>query len=894
MTSSSLDSFATKSTLKVANRSLDYFSLKADALAPFGVDRLPYCIKVLLENLLRHEDGLKVRAADIEALARWAETPNRHGEAAGDDAKEIAFTPERVLMQDLTGVPAVVDLASMRDAIIALGGDPNKINPLVPVELVIDHSVILEHTGTAASYEENVAIEYDRNIERYTFLKWAQSSFEKFRVVPPGMGICHQVNLEHLARVVFEHEGVAYLDTVVGTDSHTTMVNGLGVLGWGVGGIEAEAGMLGQPTSMLIPPVVGLRLVGSTREGVTATDVVLTITELLRKQGVVGKFVEAFGPGVSSLSLETRATIGNMSPEYGATCAIFPIDQVTLDYLAFTGRPKGQLELVEAYAKAQGLWHDATALEPTYSEYVELDLWTVEPSLAGPKRPQDRVSLSGARGAFRDALGRDVKEVHGLANAEDLKDGAVVVAAITSCTNTSNPAVLVAAGLVAKRAVELGLLKKPWVKTSLAPGSRVVMDYLERAKLVDPLDKLGFYLAGYGCTTCIGNTGPLLEGVSEATNEHDLSVVSVLSGNRNFEGRIHPDVKQNFLASPPLVVAYALAGTIDIDLSNEPLGTSSSGVPVYLKDLWPTDAQVADAVRASITPQMFEERYAQAFSGDERWQKVPTTNAVTYAWDAKSTYVKLPPYFEGLTPTPGVVNDIKGARVLAKLGDSVTTDHISPAGNIRASSPAGLYLVDGGVHQADFNSYGTRRGNHEVMVRGTFANIRLRNLMAPGTEGGVTVKLPEGTPMSIFDAAMAYAIEGTPLVILGGKEYGTGSSRDWAAKGTKLLGVKAVLVESFERIHRSNLVGMGVLPLQYLPGDSAQTYGLDGTETFDIEGLDPLNRGDTVARVSVRVTRVNGDHVDFEVRLRIDTPTEAEYYRHGGVLNYVLRQLAQQ
>jgi aconitate hydratase len=894
MTSSSLDSFATKSTLKVANRSLDYFSLKADALAPFGVDRLPYCIKVLLENLLRHEDGLKVRAADIEALARWAETPNRHGEAAGDDAKEIAFTPERVLMQDLTGVPAVVDLASMRDAIIALGGDPNKINPLVPVELVIDHSVILEHTGTAASYEENVAIEYDRNIERYTFLKWAQSSFEKFRVVPPGMGICHQVNLEHLARVVFEHEGVAYLDTVVGTDSHTTMVNGLGVLGWGVGGIEAEAGMLGQPTSMLIPPVVGLRLVGSTREGVTATDVVLTITELLRKQGVVGKFVEAFGPGVSSLSLETRATIGNMSPEYGATCAIFPIDQVTLDYLAFTGRPKGQLELVEAYAKAQGLWHDATALEPTYSEYVELDLWTVEPSLAGPKRPQDRVSLSGARGAFRDALGRDVKEVHGLANAEDLKDGAVVVAAITSCTNTSNPAVLVAAGLVAKRAVELGLSKKPWVKTSLAPGSRVVMDYLERAKLVDPLDKLGFYLAGYGCTTCIGNTGPLLEGVSEATNEHDLSVVSVLSGNRNFEGRIHPDVKQNFLASPPLVVAYALAGTIDIDLSNEPLGTSSSGVPVYLKDLWPTDAQVADAVRASITPQMFEERYAQAFSGDERWQKVPTTNAVTYAWDAKSTYVKLPPYFEGLTPTPGVVSDIKGARVLAKLGDSVTTDHISPAGNIRASSPAGLYLVDGGVHQADFNSYGTRRGNHEVMVRGTFANIRLRNLMAPGTEGGVTVKLPEGTPMSIFDAAMAYANEGTPLVILGGKEYGTGSSRDWAAKGTKLLGVKAVLVESFERIHRSNLVGMGVLPLQYLPGDSAQTYGLDGTETFDIEGLDPLNRGDTVARVSVRVTRVNGDHVDFEVRLRIDTPTEAEYYRHGGVLNYVLRQLAQQ
>ena len=894
MTSPSRNSFGAKSSLKVGTRSLDFFSLKAEALAPFGVERLPYSIKVLLENLLRHEDGVKVHAADIEALARWAETPNRHGEAAGEDAREIAFTPERVLMQDLTGVPAVVDLASMRDAIIALGGQANKINPLVPVELVIDHSVILERTGTPESYEQNVAIEYERNIERYTFLKWAQSSFEKFRVVPPGMGICHQVNLEHLARVVFENDGVAYLDTVVGTDSHTTMVNGLGVLGWGVGGIEAEAGMLGQPTSMLIPPVVGLRLVGSTREGVTATDVVLTITELLRKQGVVGKFVEAFGPGVSSLSLETRATIGNMSPEYGATCAIFPIDQVTLDYLAFTGRPKEQLELVETYAKAQGLWHDANVVEPTYSEYVELDLWTVEPSLAGPKRPQDRVSLAGARGAFRDALGREVKEVHGLAYAEDLKDGAVVVAAITSCTNTSNPSVLVAAGLVARRAVELGLTTKPWVKTSLAPGSRVVMDYLERADLVGPLDQLGFYLAGYGCTTCIGNTGPLLEGVSEATNEHDLSVVSVLSGNRNFEGRIHPDVKQNFLASPPLVVAYALAGTIDIDLSNEPLGTSSKGEPVFLKDLWPTDAEVADAVRASITPRMFEERYAQAFTGDERWQKVPTTNAVTYDWDPKSTYVKLPPYFEGLTMEPGVVKDIEGARVLARLGDSVTTDHISPAGNIRASAPAGLYLIDGGVHQADFNSYGTRRGNHEVMVRGTFANIRLRNLMAPGTEGGVTIKLPQGTQMSIFDAAMAYANEGTPLVILGGKEYGTGSSRDWAAKGTKLLGVRAVLVESFERIHRSNLVGMGVLPLQYLPGDSAQTYGLDGTETFDILGLDPLNRGDTVQRVQVNVTRQNGDQAQFEVRLRIDTPTEAEYYRHGGVLNFVLRQLAQQ
>ena len=888
----SLNSFGAKSSLDLPGRDLTYFSLKSPALADFGVERLPYSIKVLLENLLRHEDGVKVRAEDVEALARWAETPTRHGEAAGDDAREIAFTPERVLMQDLTGVPAVVDLASMRDAIIALGGDPAKINPLVPVELVIDHSVILEHTGTPESYEENVAIEYDRNVERYTFLKWAQSSFKQFRVVPPGMGICHQVNLEHLARVVFENDGVAYLDTVVGTDSHTTMVNGLGVLGWGVGGIEAEAGMLGQPTSMLIPPVVGLRLSGATREGVTATDVVLTITELLRKHGVVGKFVEAYGPGVASLSLETRATIGNMSPEYGATCAIFPIDQVTVDYLAFTGRPQAQLDLVEAYARAQGLWHDGNAVEPVYSEYAELDLSTVEPSLAGPKRPQDRVSLSGARGAFLNALGREPIEVRGVEAADHLRDGAVTVAAITSCTNTSNPAVLVAAGLVAKRAVEFGLTRKPWVKTSLAPGSRVVMDYLERADLVEPLDQLGFYLAGYGCTTCIGNTGPLLNGVSDAVNEHDLSVVSVLSGNRNFEGRIHPDVKQNFLASPPLVVAYALAGTIDIDLSSEPLGQRASGEPVFLSDLWPTDAEVAAAVRSSITPEMFEQRYASAFSGDLRWQGVPTTNAVTYAWDDKSTYVKLPPYFDGLTMDLGTVSDFTGVRVLAKLGDSVTTDHISPAGNIRSNVPAGRYLIDGGVAAGDFNSYGTRRGNHEVMVRGTFANIRLRNHLAPGTEGGVTLKLPEGTEMSIFDAAMAYAQEGTPLMIIGGKEYGSGSSRDWAAKGTKLLGVRAVLVESFERIHRSNLVGMGVLPLQFLAGESAATYELDGTETFSISGLDPLNRGETVPRVRVSATRASGETLEFEARLRIDTPTEADYYRHGGVLNFVLRQLA--
>jgi aconitate hydratase len=888
----SLNSFHAKSVLDVEGRSLSYYALESEALKAFGVERLPFSIKVLLENLLRNEDGVKVTANDIEALARWADAPSAHGEAAGDEAREISFTPARVLMQDLTGVPAVVDLAAMRDAIVALGSDAKKINPLVPVELVIDHSVIVERNGTPTSYEENVEIEYQRNAERYTFLKWAQSSFEQFRVVPPGMGICHQVNLEHLAKVVFDLEGVAYFDTVVGTDSHTTMVNGLGVLGWGVGGIEAEASMLGQPASMLIPPVVGLRIVGATLEGVTATDVVLTITQLLRRHGVVGKFVEAYGPDVKSLSVETRATIGNMSPEYGATCTLFPIDQVTLDYLAFTGRPAAQLKLVEAYAKAQGVWHHEHAPEPVYSEYVELDLSTVEPSLAGPKRPQDRVSLSGARGAFRDALGREPIEVHGTEAAEDLIDGAVVVAAITSCTNTSNPSVLVAAGLVAKEAVRRGLTVKPWVKTSLAPGSRVVTDYLERARLIEPLDQLGFYLAGYGCTTCIGNTGPLLDGVSDAVNEHDLSVVSVLSGNRNFEGRIHPDVKQNFLASPPLVVAYALAGTIDIDLSTEPLGTGTDGIPVYLSDLWPRDADVAEAVRASITPQMFEERYASAFGGDERWRAVPTTHEVTYNWEQKSTYVKLPPYFEGLTMAPGVVSDVLDARVLAKLGDSVTTDHISPAGSIRPNVPAGRYLIDSGVDPKDFNSYGTRRGNHQVMMRGTFANIRLRNLMAPGTEGGVTIKLPEGTPMSIFDAAMAYADEGTPLVILGGKEYGSGSSRDWAAKGTKLLGVRAVLVESFERIHRSNLVGMGVLPLQYLPGESAETLGLTGTEVLSITGLEPLNHGETVNTVTVHVTRDDETEFTFDARLRIDTPTEAEYYRHGGVLNFVLRQLA--
>ena len=886
------NTFGARQTLTVNGADYEIFSLKAPGLNAQAVERLPYSIKVLLENLLRHEDGKAVRASEIEAILNWANNPTEHGESAGDAAEEISFTPERVLMQDFTGVPAVVDLAGMRDAILSLGGDPGVINPLVPCELVIDHSVIVEHSGQANSLDENVAIEYYRNLERYQFLKWAQGSFDNFTVVPPGVGICHQVNLEHLARVVFATPGgQAYCDTVVGTDSHTTMVNGLGVLGWGVGGIEAEAAMLGQPVSMLLPQVVGLRLTGSLREGVTATDLVLRITELLRQTKVVGKFVEAFGPGVAALSLETRATIGNMTPEYGATATIFPIDQKTIDYLAFTGRERGHLDVVEAYAKAQGLWHDPFGPEPIFSQVVELDLATVEPSLAGPSRPQDRIALTETRTAFSSVLGHEPKQVTS-ADGAALADGAVVVAAITSCTNTSNPSVLIAAGLVAKAAHERGLTPKPWVKTSLAPGSRVVVDYLERAGLMPSLEALGFYLVGFGCTTCIGNTGPLLPGVSELAKEHDLSVVSVLSGNRNFEGRIHPDVKMNYLASPPLVVAYALAGTIDIDLTSEPLGEDENGAPVYLRDLWPTDAQVAEAVRASLTPEMFEERYAAAFSGDERWQEVPSTNAVTYGWDDRSTYVKLPPYFDGLTMEPGVVSDIVGARALAKLGDSVTTDHISPAGNIRATTPAGRYLLDGGVSQSDFNSYGTRRGNHEVMVRGTFANIRLRNQLAPGTEGGVTTKFPEGTEMSIFDASMAYQAEGTPLVILGGKEYGSGSSRDWAAKGTRLLGVKAVLVESFERIHRSNLVGMGVLPLQFVAGESAATYELDGTETFDIHGLAPLNEGQTVPLVPVTATRTSGEQFTFNVRLRIDTPTEADYYRHGGVLNYVLRQLA--
>ena len=887
------DSFGARGTLAVGDARYEIYRINALA-DRYDVARLPYSIKVVLENLLRHEDGLAVRPADIEAVAGWGAHPERHG-VGGEDAAEIALTPERVLMQDFTGVPGVVDLAAMRDALGALGGDPAKVNPLVPVELVIDHSVIAEVSGRPDAYDENVDIEYQRNMERYQLLRWAQQAFDGFRVVPPGTGICHQVNLEYLSRVVFAtDDGRAYCDTLVGTDSHTTMVNGLGVLGWGVGGIEAEAAMLGQPLSLLLPPVVGFRLTGEQPPGTTATDLVLTITHLLRQRGVVGKFVEFYGPGVAAVPLANRATIGNMSPEYGATCAIFPIDEVTLDYLRFTGRDPQHVDLVEAYAKEQGMFHTAGGVEPVYSETIELDLSSVVPSIAGPARPQDLVTLAGAGTAYRSALGRDQRS--GDASLSDgssveLGDGAVVVAAITSCTNTSNPQVMVAAGLVAKRAVELGLAPKPWVKTTLAPGSRVVMDYLDRAGLTQPLADIGFDLVGFGCTTCIGNSGPLLPGVSEAVHDHDLSVASVLSGNRNFEGRIHPDVRMNYLASPPLVVAYALAGTMDIDLTTDPLGTGSDGRPVRLADLWPTPDEVTETIRASLSSDMFRERYAAVFDGDERWAAVETATGDTFAWDHDSTYVLRPTFLEGLSMTPAAVTDVVGARVLAKLGDSVTTDHISPAGNISPTSPAGHYLADKGVERADFNSYGARRGNHEVMVRGTFANVRLRNQLAPGTEGGFTVHLPDGEATTIYEAAQRYAADGVPLVVLAGKEYGSGSSRDWAAKGTTLLGIRAAIAESFERIHRSNLIGMGVLPLQYADGQNAASLGLTGHETFTITGLEPLNEGSTPKTVAVRAE--DGDRVvEFEARLRIDTPMEAEYYRNGGILPYMLRQMA--
>ena len=891
------DTFNAKADLTVGDRTYEIFNITAPALSGrYDIARLPYSVKVLLENLLRHEDGPHVSADDIVAVANWGANPEGHGQGAGDAAHEIAFTPERVLMQDFTGVPAVVDLAAMRDALAGLGGNASQVNPLVPVELVIDHSVIAERSGDASAYDTNVSIEYGRNMERYQLIRWAQGAFRDFRAVPPGMGICHQVNLEYLSRLVFATEdGRAFCDTLVGTDSHTVMVNGLGVLGWGVGGIEAEAAMLGQPLSMLLPPVVGLRISGETKPGITATDVVLTVTELLRDHGVVGAFVECYGPGVGALPLETRATIGNMSPEYGATCTMFPSDQVTIDYLRFTGRDEEHLALVEAYAKAQGLWHDPDAPEPVYSEHVSLDLGTVEPSLAGPARPQDRVALSVAGDAYRVALDRAPRSAAtepAAAPHHQMSDGDVVIAAITSCTNTSNPQVMVAAGLVAQKAVERGLRSKPWVKTSLAPGSRVVTDYLERAGLTEPLQELGFYLVGYGCTTCIGNSGPLLHGVTDAVKEADLSVASVLSGNRNFEGRIHPDVRLNYLASPPLVVAYALAGTIDIDLTTTPIGNDAEGSPVLLSELWPSMEEVSETIRASLTSDMFRTRYSAVFDGDDYWKEVATAGGETYAWQDDSTYVQNPPFFEGMTMTPAPVTDIVDARVLALVGDSVTTDHISPAGSIGPGTPAGRYLTDHGVAREDFNSYGARRGNHEVMMRGTFANVRLRNLLAPGTEGGVTLHLPDGAQTSIFDAAMQYAAERVPLVVLAGREYGTGSSRDWAAKGTALLGVQAVIAQSFERIHRSNLIGMGVVPLQFYKGDSAQGLGLTGHERFSISGLEVVNRGELPKELTVTATDDDDSVTEFRVIVRIDTPMEAEYYRHGGILQYVLRQMA--
>jgi aconitate hydratase len=891
------DTFGARTDLTVGDATYEIFSLDTPALtAQHDIARLPYSIKVILENLLRHEDSPHVSPDDIMAVAAWGANPEGHGQGAGDAAHEIALTPERVLLQDFTGVPGVVDLAAMRDALARLGGNASQVNPLVPVELVIDHSVIVERSGDAESYDRNVSIEYQRNMERYQLLRWAQGAFDAFRAVPPGMGICHQVNLEYLSRLVFGTPGGrAFCDTLVGADSHTTMVNGLGVLGWGVGGIEAEAAMLGQPLSMLLPPVVGLRISGEAPPGTTATDVVLTVTEILRTHGVVGAFVECYGPGVAALPLETRATIGNMSPEYGATCTMFPIDQVTIDYLRFTGRDEAHLALVEAYAKAQGLWHTGEGPEPVYSEYATLDLSDVVPSLAGPSRPQDRVALSSARDAYRVALDRTPRVASGSPAAaphHQVTDGDVVVAAITSCTNTSNPQVMVAAGLLAQRAVARGLRSKPWVKTSLAPGSRVVMDYLERAGLVEPLEQLGFFLVGYGCTTCIGNSGPLLEGVADSVHADDLSVVSVLSGNRNFEGRIHPDVRMNYLASPPLVVAYALAGTMDVDLTTEPIGHDPDGNPVLLSELWPGLGEVSDTIRASLTSDMFRSRYSAVFDGDEYWHQVPTVEGETFAWQDGSTYVKNPPFFEGMTMTPSPVTDIVGARVLAMVGDSVTTDHISPAGSIGPATPAGRYLSEHGVPREDFNSYGARRGNHEVMMRGTFANVRLRNRLAPGTEGGVTLHLPEGTETSIYEAAMQYAAEGVPLVVLAGREYGTGSSRDWAAKGTALLGVRAVIAQSYERIHRSNLIGMGVVPLQFYKGDSAEDLALRGTERFTIVGLEVLNHGELPKELTVTATDDEGGVTEFRVVVRIDTPMEAEYYRHGGILHYVLRQMA--
>jgi len=919
------DSFGSRGTLKVGRRSYEIFRLAALEQRGLPASRLPYSLRILLENLLRREDGRTVKRDEIEKLARWdpKKTP--------DD--EIAFMPARVLMQDFTGVPAVVDLAAMRDAMQAMGGDVRRVNPLLPAELVIDHSVIVDEFGTPTAFQVNADLELQRNRERYALLRWAQQTFQGFRVVPPDTGIVHQVNLEYLARAVFTGAGrkpQAYPDTLVGTDSHTTMINGLGVLGWGVGGIEAEAAMLGQPVSMLVPQVVGFRLTGKLAEGATATDLVLTVTELLRKKGVVGKFVEFYGPGVSTLPLADRATIGNMAPEYGATVGIFPVDQETLRYLEFTGRPKEQVQLVEAYMKEQGLFHSAGAAEPEYSDTLALDLASVEPSLAGPRRPQDRVSLRDVPRNFQLVLPTLVRPTSPIGPPTDVRNhweaeggqpfggtavaapsrrghvaltidgadcklhhGSVVIAAITSCTNTSNPSVMIAAGLVAKKAVEQGLRSQPWVKTSLAPGSKVVTDYLKQAGLMSYLEQLRFHLVGYGCTTCIGNSGPLPEAVSAAIAEGELVVCSVLSGNRNFEGRIQQEVRANYLASPPLVVAYALAGRIDLDLQQEPLGTGKDGKPVYLRDVWPSAKEVDQLVRSSIKSAMFHKQYGEVFHGDERWRGLPVPAGERFAWEPDSTYIRRAPYFDGLPRTPGPVQDIRGARVLCLLGDSITTDHISPAGSIRKTSPAGQYLIAHGVQPADFNSYGSRRGNHEVMVRGTFANVRLKNLLAPGTEGPVTVHLPDGAQLTIYDASVKYQAEGVPLLVLAGKEYGAGSSRDWAAKGPRLLGVHAVIAQSYERIHRSNLVGMGILPLQFLPGETPDTIGLSGKELFDLTGLgDLLAEGFPRGReVTVRATRPDGSTLEFPATVRIDTPQELVYYRHGGILEYVLRQL---
>ncbi len=883
------NTFGSRARLSVDGREYGIHSLAALERAGLPVARLPFSLKVLLENLLRHEDGRVVRPEEIEALARWEpkSTPDR----------EIAFTPARVLLQDFTGVPAVVDLAAMREAMRRMGGDPARINPLQPAELVIDHSVQVDEFGTRMAFDTNSELEYRRNRERYVFLRWGQKALRNFRVVPPETGIVHQVNVEYLARVVFRTEDgdgtIAYPDTLVGTDSHTTMVNGLGVLGWGVGGIEAEAAMLGQPVSMLIPQVVGFRLSGELPEGATATDLVLRVTELLRKQGVVGKFVEFYGPGLEKLPLADRATIANMAPEYGATCGIFPIGEETLKYLRFTGRAESHVRLVEAYAREQGLFHTADSPEPEFSETLALDLGTVEPALAGPRRPQDRVPLATVKPSFLAAAAQLVKPDRPQPPRQDVKDGAVVIAAITSCTNTSNPSVMVAAGLVAMKAVERGLATKPWVKTSLAPGSKVVTDYLTDAGLTPFLEQLGFNLVGYGCTTCIGNSGPLPEAISAAIQAGDLVAVSVLSGNRNFEGRVHPEVRANYLASPPLVVAYALAGRMDFDPLTEPLGDDAAGNPVFLRDIWPTRQEVAEAVGASVRPEMFQKEYAEVFEGDERWRALPTPEGDLFAWDDDSTYVQHPPYFVDMPERPGDPGDIRGARVLAHLGDSVTTDHISPAGSIKKDSPAGKYLIGLGVEPRDFNSYGARRGNHQVMVRGTFANIRLRNRLVPGVEGGFTRIFPGGEQATIYDASVRYAEQATPLLVIAGKEYGTGSSRDWAAKGTLLLGVRAVLAESFERIHRSNLVGMGVLPLEFLPGQSAESLKLTGEETYDIVGLAAgiaVGFADS-PRVQVVARRDGGGQTTFSATVRIDTPQEVEYYRHGGILQYVLRQL---